>query len=148
MDYELIKCLNTVILGMMNIRPIDHIHLLQNKWPYCVLLIASQYPVYCFHFLLLYAFTLYLHVYIILTIVLYSSCQLTLYSMWLKLVYYYTDTVEIILYYECECVLRDEYIETCLDECIQVGIYGVMWVGVLRKVCTFIYIYGDVRLIM
>ena len=34
-----------------------------------------------------------------------------------ELLYHYTDTVEIILYYECECVLWDEYTETCLGGC-------------------------------
>ena len=32
-----------------------------------------------------------------------------IYPLWLNLLYYYIVTVEIILYYECECVLWDEY---------------------------------------
>ena len=114
MDYELIKCLNTVRIVMINIRPIYHILLLQNKWSYCVLLTASPCPLYYFPFLLTCACTLYLHVCIIFTTVLYSSYQLMIYPLWLKLLYCYTVTVEIILYYECECVLWDEYMKTCL----------------------------------
>ena len=114
MDYELIKCLNTVRIVMINIRHIYHILLLQNIWPYCVLLIASPCPLYYFPFSLTYACTLYLHVCIIFTTVLYSSYQSMIYPLWLKLLYYYIVTVEIILYYECECVLWDEYMNTCL----------------------------------
>ena len=141
MDYELIKCLNIVRIVMINIRPIYHILLLQNKWLYCVLLIASHFPLYYFPFLLTYACTLYLHVCIIFTTVLYSSYQLMIYLLWLKLLYYYIVTVEIILYYEWDCVLWDEYMKTYLG--------GYLWGdvgGVLSKVSTLIY--GDVKLIM
>ena len=40
-----------------------------------------------------------------------------IYPLGSKLLYYYTDTVEIILHYECECVLRDKYMEMCLGGC-------------------------------
>ena len=66
---------------------------MQDKWSYCVLLITSPCPLYYFPFLLRYACTLYLHVCIIFTTVLYSSYQLMIYPLWLKLLYCYTVTV-------------------------------------------------------
>ena len=132
MDYKLIKCLNTVRIVMINIRPIYHILLLQNKWSYGVLLIASPCPLYYFPFLLIYACTLYIHVCIIFTTVLHSSYQLLIYPLWLKLLFYYIVTVEIILYYECECVIWDEYRKTCLG--------GYLWGNVGGGLKQGIYI--------
>ena len=49
--------------------------------------------------------------------------------------------MEIILYYECECVLRDEYIETCLDGCERVYTSGYLWGDVGGGLTKGLYIH-------
>ena len=56
-------------------------------------------------------FTLYLHVPIILTMFLYLPNQLTIILRWSELIYYYSDTAEIILYYVWGCVVLGECLE-------------------------------------
>ena len=52
---------------------------------------------------------------------LYLPNQLTIILRWSELIYYYSDTVEIIVYYVWVCVILGECIEVC-----HVGIKGSM----------------------
>ena len=83
-------------------------------------------------------FTLYLHVRSITTI-LYLLNQLTIILRWSELIYYYSETVEIIVYYVWGCVGLGECFEVCQGGCE--GEYEYMYVlgvgvRVLRRVCT------------
>ena len=136
MDYELITSRINVRLVLTKVRPVYHFYLLYKKfishyllflsmslyhpklvtWSYARLLIASPYSLSHCPLLLFYTcmtFTLYLHVPIILTMFLYLPNQLTIILRWSELIYYYSDTVKIIVYYVWVCVILGECIEVC-----------------------------------
>ena len=66
-----------------------------------------------------------------------------IYPLRLKLLYYYIVTVEIILYYECECVLWDEYMKTCLGGYLWGDIGGGLKHGIYINIwrCEIDYEY-------
>ena len=136
MDYELISSRINVRLVLTKVQPIYDFYLLYTKfishyllflsmslyhpklvtWSYDLLLIASPYSLSHCPVLLFYTcmtFTLYLHVPIILTMFLYLPNQLTIILRWSELIYYYSDTVEIIVYYVWGCVVLGECLELC-----------------------------------
>ena len=66
-----------------------------------------------------------------------------IYPLRLKLLYYSIVTVEIILYYECECVLCDAYMKTCLGGYLWGDIGGGLKHGIYINIwrCEIDYEY-------
>ena len=66
-----------------------------------------------------------------------------IYPLWLKLLYYYKVTVEIILYYECKCVLWDGYMKTCLGGYLWGDVGGGLKQGIYINIwrCEIDYEY-------